>query len=97
MDSKLSTFLVVSDLQFGFRQNIFTSFALIHFTETIKEVLDRGKYGCGIFFDLQNTFDNLVHNILLGKLKHYGIRCVACSWFESHFKKKKTICFRKWI
>ena len=97
MHSKLSTFLIVSDLQFGFRQNIFTSFALIHFTETIKEVLDRGKYGCGIFFDLQNTFDNPDHNILLGKLKHYGIRCVACSWFESHLKKKKTICFRKWI
>ena len=34
-------------LQFGFQQKYSTSFALIHLTETIKEALDQGNYGCG--------------------------------------------------
>ena len=64
---------IIYPLQFGFLQNYSTSYALIHLTETIKEALDRGKYGCGIFVDLQKAFDTVDHNILLGKLKHYGI------------------------
>ena len=76
-------------LQFVFCQNHSTSYSLIHFTETIKEALDHGKYGCGIFVDLQKAFDTIDHNILLGKLKHYGIRGVAYSWFESYSKDRK--------
>ena len=83
MYSRLSTFLNIKDiiypLQFGFRQNYSTSHALIHLTETIKEALDQGKYGCGIFVNLQKAFDTVDHNILLGKLKHYGITGVGYS------------------
>ena len=91
--SRLSTFLnikgIIYPLQFGFRQNYSTSYALIHLTETIKEALDQGKYGCRIFVDLQKAFDTVDHIILLGKLKHYGIRNVAYSWFESYLKDRK--------
>ena len=45
---------------------ILLSFALIHHTEIIKEALDPGKYGCGIFVDLQKTFDTVDHNFLMG-------------------------------
>ena len=48
MHCRVSTFSNIKDiiylLQFGFRQNYFTSYALIHLTETIKEALDQGKY-----------------------------------------------------
>ena len=91
--SRLSTFLNIKDniypLQFGFCQSYSTSYALIHLNETIKEALDQGKYGCGIFVDLQKAFDTVDHNILLGKLKHYGIRGVPYSWFESFLKDRK--------
>ena len=57
--SRLSTFLHIKDiiysLQFGFCQNYSTSYALIHLTETIKEALDQGKYGCGIFVELEKA------------------------------------------
>ena len=100
MHSRLSTFLNVKDiiypLQFGFCQNYSTSYALIHLTDSIKEAVDQGKYCCGIFVDLQKAFDTVDHNILLGKLKHYGIRGVGYgvrgvtySWFESYLKDRK--------
>ena len=48
MHCRVSTFLNIKEiiylLQFGFRQNYFTSYALIYLTETIKEALDQGKY-----------------------------------------------------
>ena len=68
MHSRLSTFLYIKDiiypLPFGFHQNYFTSYALILLTETIKEALDQGKYGCGILVDLQKAIDIVDHNIL---------------------------------
>ena len=60
--------------QFGFRKNNSTINALIQITETIKESIDKGKYGCGIFIDLRKAFDTVNHEILLNKLEHYGIR-----------------------
>ena len=91
--SRLSTFLNIKDiiypLQFGFHKNYSTSYALIHLTESFKEALDKGKYGCGIFVDLQKVSDTVDHNILMGKLKHYGIRGVAHSWFEFYLKDRK--------
>ena len=70
-------------------QNYSTSYALNHNTNSIKEVLDQDKYGCGIFVDLQKAFDTVDHNNLLGKLEHYDIRGVAYSWFESYLKDRK--------
>ena len=74
---------------FGFLQIYSTSYALIHLNETIKEALDQGKYGFRIFVDLQKAFNTVDHDILLGNLKHYGIRGVAYSWFESHLKDRR--------
>ena len=93
MHNSLYNFLngnnITYPLQFGSRQKYSTSFALIHLTETIKEALDQGKYSCDIFVDLQKAFDTVDHNILMGKLKHFGIRGVAYCWFESYLKGRK--------
>ena len=56
-----------------------TTYALIHLTESTKEALDQGKYGCEIFVNLQESSDTVDHSIILGKLKHYGIRVVPYS------------------
>ena len=55
-------------------------------TETIKQSIDSGKFGCGIFLDLQKAFDIVNHDILLKKLEHYGIRRNVSHWFESYIK-----------
>ena len=79
--------------QFGFRKKNSTSHALIEITEKIKESIDTGKFGCGIFIDLKKAFDTVNHVILLQKLEHYGIRGSLLEWFESYLTDRKQYVF----
>ena len=63
--------------------------ALVQITEIIKESIDKGKYGCGIFIDLRKAFDTVNHGILLKKLEHYGIRDNMLDWFQSYLSDRK--------
>ena len=75
--------------QFGFQRNNSTVYALVQITEIIKESIDKGKYGCGIFIDLRKAFDTVNHGILLKKLEHYGIRDNMLDWFQSYLSDRK--------
>jgi len=94
---RLYEFLEVHEIlfknQFGFRKNNSTTYALIDITEKIKESVDSGKFGCGIFIDLRKAFDTVNHGVLLRKLEHYGIRGVLLDWFRSYLTDRKQYVF----
>ena len=54
------------------------------------KVLDEGNFTCGIFVDLEKTFDTVDHNILK-KLDHYGVKGISNKWFESYLTDRKQI------
>ena len=91
--SRLTSFLndnnILFNKQFGFRSKHSTTHILISLTEQIREALDKGKFSCGVFIDLQKAFDTVDHEILLQKLKHYGIRGTANNWFRSYLSNRK--------
>ena len=93
MYKRLSNFLDINNLiyslQFGFQQKYSTTHALINLTESIRQTLDEGSFGCGIFVDLQKAFDTVDHKILLHKLEFYGIRGVCNDWFKSYLSDRK--------
>ena len=80
---------VLYSLQFGFQENHSIDHALVSLTEAIRNTLDNKRFGCGIFIDLQKTFDTVNHEILLSKLEHYGVRGCALEWFRSYLSDRK--------
>ena len=97
MHKRLYAFLDDHDIlyknQFGFRKKSSTAHSLIEISEQIKESIDNGKYGCGIFIDLKKAFDMVNHKILLMKLEHYGIRGPVLQWFETYLTDRKQFVF----
>ena len=76
-------------IQFGFRQKHSTTHALTSLAEKIKQSINKGNYGCGVFIDLKNAFDTVNHFILLKKLEHYGVRCIPLQWFRPYLSGRK--------
>ena len=80
---------LLSKYQFGFRKNHSTELALIEMVDQIKMSLDDSKITCGIFVDLSKAFDTVNHEILIGKLEHYGITGRALELFKSYLENRK--------
>ena len=98
MHKRLYAFLDENNIlfknQFGFRKSNSTSHAMIKITEHIRDSMDNGKYGCGVFIDLKKAFDTVNHEILITKLEHYGVRGNVLNWFKSYLTdRKQFVCY----
>ena len=76
------------DSQYGFRENHSTELAVIEFQDLIIKNIKNKLTSLGIFLDLSKAFDTLQHDILMDKLKHYGVRGQALKWFESYLSNR---------
>ena len=68
---------VLNEAQFGFRQSHSTVQAVQTAVNSIVNTMNTSSYCIGIFIDFSKAFDTIRHDILLHKLKHYGIRGLA--------------------
>jgi len=86
--SRILTFItkynLLYDMQFGFRPNYSTEYALIKLLDNITQALDAKQKVCSIIIDFKKAFDTVDHNILLSKLYHYGFRGHSLAYLQSY-------------
>ena len=69
--------------QYGFRANNSTQFAALELIDRITQDLDQGNMPITISMDLSKAFDTLNHDILIYKLKPYGLSETALKLMQS--------------
>ena len=93
MYNRLYKFLLENNIlyqkQFGFQNAHSPEHAILQLVNQITEAFSQGKYTLGIFLDLSKAFDTVNHNILLEKLKAYGIQSENLKWFRSYLSNRK--------
>ena len=85
----IDKFQLLYKYQYGFRKNHSTDHALIELVDQIRFSIDNNQMTGGIFVDLSKAFDTVNHEILIGKLEHYGIRGKALELFKSYLYDRK--------
>jgi hypothetical protein len=72
------------DNQYGFRSSHSTELAALELINNIITSMDKNEIPLAIFLDLSKAFDTIDHEILLYKLRYYGIKDKALKLFESY-------------
>ena len=80
---------ILADNQFAYRKGKGTDLANIQFIKNVLDALDANKYIISVFLDLTKAFDCVCHEILLKKLRHYGINGSLYHWIQSYLRNRK--------
>ena len=75
--------------QYGFRPGRSCEHALFNAQNILLESLSKRQVSLLLLIDFSKAFDMIEHQILLDKLKHYGIRGPALKWLESYLSNRK--------
>ena len=91
--NRLKSFLeknnVFSNIQFGFRPKSSTSLAIFTLLSGFVETINKKIYTIALFIDLRKAFDLVDRNILIEKLRLYGIRGLANKFIKSYLENRK--------
>ena len=75
-------------MQYGFRPGRSCESALLKAQDIILDSLHKQQVSLLLLIDFSKAFDMVDHNILLDKLKHYGIRGTVLKWFQSYLSDR---------
>lgn len=77
--------------QSGFRKKHSCESALQLTVSNWKNLIDENNYIVAIFLDFKRAFETIDQNILLRKLKYYGIKDKVFNWFSSYLEDRKQV------
>ena len=73
LEAHVHNFSILSEFQHGFRQNFSTSSNLIEFTNNLVNIANQSKSISIVYTDLKKAFDSVPHDLLMVKLRRYGV------------------------
>lgn len=76
------------------RHKLSTASALINFTDTLLDKMDKGQTTGVVFLDMKKAFDTVNHDILIKKLKFLDVFGTTLQWFNSYLRGRmqRTVC-----
>ena len=74
--------------QYGFKNKSSPELAMFKLTNRILTSINYKESVYGIFCDVSKAFDTLSHEILISKLKHYGITGIAGKLITSYLNNR---------
>jgi hypothetical protein len=74
--------------QFGFREKLSTDTATYAFLNKVLSSLDKRYYIGGLFCDLKKAFYCVIHDVLLAKMKFFGITGIAYNLIRSYLNNR---------
>ena len=80
---------ILYEKQFGFQERHSTEHAIIQLNDQIGSSFERSHFTLGIFNELSKAFDTANHQILICKLRNYGVNGSHLRWYESNLKNCK--------
>ena len=80
---------IITDLQHGFRKNHSTNSNLLMFWDDISALANKGNEISMIYTDLRKAFDSVPHDLLLLKLRKYGVSGLNLSWIKSFLTNRQ--------
>ena len=86
--SYLNKYKIIYEHQYGFQKGKSTSLAIMDMYSNLVDAIENKQYSCGVFLDFAKAFDTVIHEILLKKLEHYGIRGNALNWFKCYLSNR---------
>jgi hypothetical protein len=75
--------------QYGFRKDWSTEYAAYTLINGILQAWNSKLQVAGIFSDLANAFDCVNHDILIEKLKYYGVKETGINWVKSNLHNRR--------
>ena len=79
---------ILNERQFGFRKENSTTFLMLELFDKIYSSKEQGKKPAIVFLDIKKAFDTVNHDILLSKLKYYGITGTVYKWFKCYLSNR---------
>jgi hypothetical protein len=74
--------------QYGFKNNSSTELAIFKLINQIFTSINNKDAVCGIFCDVSKAFDTVNHEILISKLKYYGVIGIAGELIKSYLSNR---------
>ena len=82
-------FKLLAEQQYGFRKQHSTEYAAVKLIDHVSREMEAGKIPANVYIDLSKAFDTLTFDILLYKLKYYGVTDTALDLMKSYLTNRK--------